>query len=177
MPDAPAHLIVGRARRAHGLRGDLVVELLTDAPDAIFAAGRRVFGGTIDGDLGRGDVLEIVSATPFKDGTFIVHFAGINDRTTAEAWGGRYLLVPAGEVEPPGESEAFLHELIGMHVALEDGSPIGEVLDYYELPQGLLVEVEWKGKRTALPLNDAFVRDLDRAGRRIVMQLPDGMLD
>jgi 16S rRNA processing protein RimM len=177
VPDAPTHLIVGRVRRAHGLHGDLVVEPLTDAPDAIFAAGRRVFGGDATGNLGDGTGLEITRATPFKDALRIVHFAGVDDRTAADAWRERYLLLPASEVEPPGESEAFLHELVGMRVALEDGTPIGEVLDYYELPQGLMIEVEWKGARAAIPLIDAFVRDLDREGRRIVVQLPDGLLE
>ena len=43
--------MVGRVRRAHGIRGEIVVELMTDAPDAIFAAGARVFQGTAAGDL------------------------------------------------------------------------------------------------------------------------------
>jgi 16S rRNA processing protein RimM len=177
MPDAPAHLIVGRVRRAHGLRGDLVVEPLTDAPDAIFAPGRRVLGGTADGNLGRGDALRIASATPFQERLLIVHVAGIDDRTAAEAWRERYLLVPADEVEAPGESEAFLHELIGMRVVRNDGTPVGDVLEYYELPQGLLVEVDWQGKRTAIPLSEPFLQSIDRTDRRIVVQLPDGLLD
>ncbi|HSJ65680.1 MAG TPA: ribosome maturation factor RimM [Gemmatimonadaceae bacterium] len=177
MPDAPTHLIVGRVRRAHGIRGDLVVEPLTDAPDAIFAPGRRVFGGDRAGELGDGVALEIARATSFKSDRLILHFVGIDDRTAADAWRERYLFVPADEVVPPGESEAFLHELPGMHVVLDDGTPVGEVLDYYELPQGVMVEVEWKGARAAIPLIDAFVRDLDRDARRIVMQLPDGLLE
>ncbi|MGH7671150.1 MAG: hypothetical protein ACRENQ_16830, partial [Gemmatimonadaceae bacterium] len=48
---APEFLIVGRVRKAHGIRGELVVEPITDAPDAIFAPGRRVFAGTPSGDV------------------------------------------------------------------------------------------------------------------------------
>ena len=177
MPDAPAHLIVGRVRRAHGLRGDLIVETLTDAPDAIFAAGRRVFGGTATGQLGDGIELDVERAAPFQQGLVIVHLNGISDRTTAERWRGRYLLVPSVEVEPPGESQAFLHELIGMRVVLADGGDVGDVLDYYELPQGILLEVEWNGARVNLPMTDAFLRDIDRERRRIVMDLPDGLLE
>jgi len=47
----PAFIIVGRVRKAHGVRGEVVVEPITDAPDAIFASGRRVFAGTAAGDL------------------------------------------------------------------------------------------------------------------------------
>jgi len=176
MPDAPAHLIVGRVRRAHGLRGDMVVEVLTDAPDAIFAAGRRVFGGTTEGEIGDGVAFEIESASRFKDG-MLIHLSGLGDRDAAERWRARYFLVPAEEVDPPGESEAYLHELVGMHVALVDGTAVGDVLDYYELPQGVMVEVDRNGKRTAIPLIDPFVRNIHRDERRIIVELPDGMLD
>ena len=177
MPDAPAHLIVGRVRRAHGLRGDLVVETLTDAPDAIFAPGRRVLGGTPIGDLGAGPELAIERVSPFQRGLLILHLQGIDDRTAAERWRDRYLLVPSGEVEPPGASEAFLHELVGMRVSLVNGGDVGDVLAYYELPQGILLEVEWNGGRVTVPMHDAFVRDIDRERRRIVMELPDGLLE
>ena len=45
----PAFIIVGRVRKAHGIRGEVVVEPITDAPDAIFASGPRVFAGTASG--------------------------------------------------------------------------------------------------------------------------------
>ena len=53
MTTTPAFIIVGRVRKAHGIRGEVVVETITDAPDAIFAAGRRLFAGTAEGDLDR----------------------------------------------------------------------------------------------------------------------------
>jgi 16S rRNA processing protein RimM len=177
MPPVPTHLIVGRVRRAHGLRGELVVETLTDAPDAVFAPGRRVFAGTTEGDLEDDTPIEVVRSVPFKGGTLLVCLAAIADRTEAEAWRDRYLLAEIAELEPPGESEAFLHELPGMSVTLVDGTEIGDVVDYYELPQGLIIEVERDGRRVDLPMNDPFVRDIDREARRIVMDLPEGLLD
>ena len=45
------YAIVGRIRKAHGIRGECVVEPLTDAPDVLFASGRRVFAGTASGEL------------------------------------------------------------------------------------------------------------------------------
>ena len=46
----PDLVIIGRVRKAHGIRGDLVVESFSDEPDAIFASGRRVFAGNTAGD-------------------------------------------------------------------------------------------------------------------------------
>ena len=60
------YYLVGRVRRAHGIRGELVVEALTDAPDAVFAPGRRVFVGTAEGDLVRGaQELRVLRSSPF----------------------------------------------------------------------------------------------------------------
>ena len=52
MPDqAPTHAIVGRVRKAHGLRGEIVVEPITSEPEAVFASGRRVLVGDAAGAL------------------------------------------------------------------------------------------------------------------------------
>src|SRR3954468_126298 len=93
----PELIIVGRIRKAHGIRGDLVVEPITDEPDAIFAAGRRGFAGNAAGDRAKdGRELHIASAHPFKGG-FIVHFAEIENREIADTWRERFLLLPADE--------------------------------------------------------------------------------
>ena len=103
---APALTIVGRVRKAHGIRGELVIEPLTDAPDAVFAAGRRVFAGTVAGDLAPGaPTLTVRRARPFKGG-WIVHFDEIADRTAAELWRERYILAPLAELPPPAEGTA-----------------------------------------------------------------------
>jgi ribosomal 30S subunit maturation factor RimM len=58
--------LVGRVRRAHGIRGELVIETLTDAPDAIFASGRRVLAGTRAGDVTPDrQELHVLRSSPF----------------------------------------------------------------------------------------------------------------
>jgi 16S rRNA processing protein RimM len=172
------YYLVGRVRRAHGIRGELVVEPLTDAPDAIFAAGRRVFAGTRDGALAQ-DALElhVKRSTPFKGG-LIVAFDGIDDRDTAESWRDRYLLVPDSEVTPPSESEIFIHDLVGMRVVRVSGEDIGEVTEVYELPQGPVLEVARNNaKPVLLPFNDQTVTDVDSTMRVIRVDPIDGLLD
>src|SRR5215218_5394096 len=100
-------VIVGRVRKAHGIRGDLVVEPITDAPGAIFAPGARVFtGGTSPEPLPAREAahwpreLTVTKSTRFKEG-LIVSFAEVAGRTDAERWRERYLLVPEAELAPP----------------------------------------------------------------------------
>src|SRR3954469_14369752 len=133
----PELIIVGRVRKAHGIRGDLVVEPITDEPDAVFAPGRRVIAGTPSGDPTKDRrELHIVSSSPFKGG-FIVHFEEITDKTVADTWRDRFFLIPASELTPLAEDQVYVHELTGMRVMLPSGEDVGVVDGTFDLPQGL----------------------------------------
>jgi len=174
--DARDLVIVGRLRRSHGVKGDVITEVLTDAPAGIFTAGRRVFVGTDRGDPSpEGTTLTIARATERFDGSWLLGFAEIPDRDVAARFQLRYLLVPGEIVAPPAEGEAYLHELPGMIVALENGEELGTVKDFYELPAGLAIDVSWKTGTVLLPF--VFVRAVDRAARRIVAAPPEGLFD
>lgn len=172
------YYLVGRVRRAHGLRGELVVEALTDAPDAVFAAGRRVLAGSPAGALTPGPrELRVLRSSPFKGG-LIVAFEGIDDRTAAESWRDRTLLVPESEVDPPLEHEVFIHDLVGMSVIRASGDTIGEVTEVFELPQGLLIEVRRPDRKPALlPFDDQTVTHVDSERRVITVDPLEGLLD
>ena len=168
-------IIVGRVRKAHGIRGDVVVEPITDDPDAVFTAGRRLFAGTVSGDAQKDSPeLHIESANPFKGG-YIVHFAEIADRNAAETWRDRFLLSPSDELTPLGEDEVYIHELTGMRVELVSGEPVGTVIETYELPQGLTLDVQRTNDTVMIPF-DRIVTSVDRAARVIRVDPPTGML-
>ena len=170
--------MVGRVRRAHGIRGELVVELMTDAPDVIFASGARVFQGTAAGDAWRdpksGELreLKIVASRPFKGG-LLVTLDAVADRTEAERWNDRHLLVPMDELTEPAEGELFLHELGGMRVLDESGAAMGEVRGWFQVPHGVLLDVHTARGDVALPFNQQFVRHFDRAERTLTVAIPD----
>ena len=170
--------MIGRVRRAHGIRGELVVETLTDAPDAIFAPGRRVLAGTRDGELTRGAIeLRVIRSSPFKGG-LIVAFEGIHDRNEADSWRDRTFLVPEDEVAPPSEDELFIHDLVGMRVVRVSGEAVGEITQVFELPQGLVMEVARDGGKLALlPFNDQTVTGVDAEQRVVHVDPIEGLLD
>ncbi|HMC54208.1 MAG TPA: ribosome maturation factor RimM [Gemmatimonadaceae bacterium] len=171
-------VVVGRVRRAHGIKGELVVESLTDTPDAIFASGRRVFAGTSEGEPTRDRLeLHVLRSSPFKGG-LIIAFEGITDRTTADSWRERTLLLPQSEVEPPGENELFIADLVGMHVVHVNGEAIGDVAAVFELPQGLMMEVRRpSGTSVLLPYHEQTVVKVDAGARTISVDPLEGMLD
>jgi 16S rRNA processing protein RimM len=178
---SPAFIIVGRVRKAHGIRGEVVVETITDAPDAIFAAGRRVFAGTATGDLApTRQELHIRSVRSFNEG-LLVGFDEVPDRTVAESWRARYLLLPENEIPPPDEEEVYVHELLGMRVQLESGELVGTVEETYELPQGLAIDVRREPPRekesVLLPYDDRTIASVDKSARVIVVTPADGLLE
>jgi 16S rRNA processing protein RimM len=177
----PAFIIVGRVRKAHGIRGEVVVEAITDAPDAVFAPGRRVFAGPAAGDLAPNRTeLHVDSSRPFNEG-LLVGFAEVPDRNVAETWRGRYLLLPADEIPAPGDEEIYVHELLGMRVELESGELVGTVDETYELPQGLALDVRRappREKETLLILyDDRTIASVDKDSRVIVVTPPEGLLE
>jgi 16S rRNA processing protein RimM len=177
----PAFIIVGRVRKAHGIRGEVVVEVITDEPDAVFAPGRRVLAGTATGDLASNRLeLHIGSTRPFNEG-LLVGFAEVPDRNAAETWRGRYLLLPADELPAPDENEVYVHDLVGMRVELAGGQSVGTVEEIYELPQGLAIDVRRTAPRETetvmIPYDDRTVASVDKAARVIVVTPPEGLLE
>ena len=101
------------------------------------------------------------------------------DRTAAEAWRERGLLVPYAELPPPADDEVYLHELVGMRVVHRDGTEAGTVADLVELPQGLALDVRLAGtERTALvPYRPELVAGVDVPGRTVTLDVPEGLLE
>ena len=165
---ADALAIVGLIRNAQGIRGEVVVEPLTDAPDAVFASGRRVFVGD--------HPMTVATSRPFKGG-MMVKFEEIADRNAAELLRGKYLFSPFDELAPPADDEVYIHDLIGMTVRLDTGESMGEVHSYYELPQGLTLEVRTGNGTVLVPYRPEVVDHIDREAREVVVKSEVGIFD
>jgi 16S rRNA processing protein RimM len=176
---APELAIVGRVRKAHGIRGELVIEPLTNAPGAVFASGRRVFAGTVHGDP-TPDRRELIveESRPFKGGGWIVAFKSIADRTEAELWRERYLFAPVSELDPAAEGEVYLHDLFGLSVVRAGTlEPVGEVTDVYELPQGVMLDVRRPAGSVLIPFRGEVVTRVDLPHRRLEIDPPEGLIE
>ena len=174
----PRHLVVGHLAKAHGIKGELYVQPLTDHPEETYAPGVVLsFGGRTDNgpnpDL---PPLRIEASRPFRKG-YLVSFQGVEDRNQAEALRGGYVYREASEVEPPAEGELFHHELVGMEVFLRGGERLGEVSHLFELQPADLLEVRGDHKEYLIPFLDWIVVEVDAEGRRLVVDPPEGLLD
>lgn len=169
------HLVVGRLRRPHGLKGELTLFPLTAEAATVFAPGRSVWLVGLDGETVAGPVA-IERSRPYQR-EWLIKFAGAERREDIDPWRGLFLAVPADELTPPADDEVYLHELDGFAVRLPDETPLGLVTAVYELPAGLMIEVQGPKREFLLPYKKEFVRQVDRAGRWLVVTPPDGLIE
>ena len=168
-------MVVGRLRKPHGLKGDCTLFPLTADPAAVFAPGRPIWLVGLDGQTVAGPVT-IERSRPYHR-EWLVKFAGADERDALDPWRGLFLAVPAEELTPPGEGEVYLHELTGFSVRLADETPLGLVSEVYDLPSGVMIEVQGPKREFLLPFKKEFVREVDREGRRLVVTPPEGLLE
>lgn len=169
-----AYLAVARFRKPHGLKGEALVWVLTDEPDDVFVAGRRL---TPVDEVGTpvGEPLEIERARPFHR-SWLIKFRAVTDRGVLEQWDRVLLGVPETELAPLGEGEFYEHDVPGASVVV-DGEVIGEATGLLDVPGGKLLCVDVNGREVMVPFLPPILRGFDRAERRIEIDPPPGLLD
>jgi 16S rRNA processing protein RimM len=173
--------VVGRVRRAHGVRGAWAIEPMTEAPDVIFASGALVFAGDREGKLTK-DAANAPTALTIVDGRhmnkeWLVRVREVTDRDQADLWRGRYLLVDAARIPEPDPDDVYVSALIGMTVEVEGRGVVGHVRDVYEAPQGLLLEIDMPTGRPLVPWHPDIIERVDEAARVIVIKPLEGLLE
>ena len=143
-------VVVGRITRAHGVRGEVAVEVRSDNP-LRFADGADVF-------LEDGRRLTVAASRP-HGGKLLVTFDGVTDRTHADELRGRTLVVPESMLPPLPPGEYWPHQLEGCEVVTEAGRALGELREVIANPANdLWVAVDDAGRETLVPaLRDVVV--------------------
>lgn len=164
-------LAVGRIGRAHGVRGEVSVDVSTDDPGVRFAPGSSL--ATDRPGLGP---LTVESARPHA-GRLLVRFAGVGDRAAGEALRGALLLVDAADIPHIDDPDEFHdQQLIGLRAVTVDGAELGEVVDVEHPGQDLLV-IRRDGGDALVPFVRAIVPEVDVPGGRVVIDPPPGLLE
>jgi 16S rRNA processing protein RimM len=168
-------LVVARLRKPHGLKGEVAVFPLTDDAETIFRSGRTL---TMMDRAGTpvGEPVTIERSRPFHR-EWLLKFRGLDDRSALESIRDLLLAAPAEELKPPEGDEVYLHELTGFAVRDEQDQALGLVSGLYEMPSGLMLEVQGQKREFLLPYKQEFIRQVNRAERRLVVSIPEGLLD
>jgi 16S rRNA processing protein RimM len=170
----PARVVVGRIGRAHGIRGEIAVDIRTDRP-----ADRLAPGTTLATDPPERGPLTI-EASRAHTGGLLLRFAGVADRNQAEALRGTLLLVDTAALPPIAEADEFYdHQLIGLAAVQPDGAAIGTLTDVLHGAGAdlLVIRLDAEPRDVLVPFVAAIVGRVDVAAGRIVVDPPPGLLD
>ena len=173
-------LVVGKILRPHGIRGELVVDVRTDEPEARFSVGSTFDVGPAEDKLGSpvGPRLTI-DTLRWHHGRPLIFFAEVADRNVAEEMRGLLLWADSAAIAPPEDPDEFHdHQLVGLTVATVSGEVVGSVARIDHGPGADLLVVRKEDGSTALvPFVRAIVPTVDVAGGRVVIDPPGGLLE
>ena len=170
--ELPETVLVGRVVKAHGLRGEVVVEELSDV-EGRFDGGREVLLARPDGTFDRETILRVGG---YK-GRLLVRFVGCDDRDRAESFRGREIHVPREDVPLAPEGEFYYFQLIDCECRDVEAGELGRVQSVIEDGGGLLLEVERGGGTLLIPFVRSYIHRVDVERGKIDLELPPGLLE
>lgn len=165
-------LLVGRIGKAHGLRGEVSVIAHTDDPADRFAAGEQLRTDDPAQPSLRIEQSRVVG------GRWLLQFAGVADRSAAEALRGIALFTPASQRPPLEDPDDFYDtDLVGLRAVLVDGSVLGEVAEVIHAPGGDVLVVRAEQREVLVPFVRQIVPAVDLRAGTVRIDPPEGLLE
>jgi 16S rRNA processing protein RimM len=163
-------LTVGRIGRAHGVRGEVTVEVLTDRPDDRFFEGAQFTTEPVE----RGPLR--IESLRVHNGILLLSFAGRTDRNAVESLRNTYLMAEVDVSLDQGEDEFHIAQILGCKAITHDGQEIGEVVDVLALPAQDTLVINHQGREVLVPFVKHHVPELDLVNRKIFLSNLDGLI-
>lgn len=165
----PVFLVVGQLGKAHGIRGEVTMTILTDFPERIHT-GKTLYIGEEHRSM------QVHTARP--TGTkLLLKFEGIETRTQAEELRNLIVSVPQEEVPPLPKGEYYYHELLGLRVVSEEGQDLGILEEI--LPTGandvFLIRLP-DGRELLLPVIPGVLLGVDLQNRQMRVRVMPGAM-
>jgi 16S rRNA processing protein RimM len=169
-------LVVGRVVKAHGITGEVVVEVRTDDPDTRFSPGSRLRArASRDGS----ERTYVIQSAREHSGRLLVRLVGVTGRDAADALRGTVFLVDTEELPPIEDPDEFYdHQLEGLRVVTTDGRLVGNVSEVLHTAAGELLSVTSEtGAEVLVPFVSAIVTAVSLEDQTIEIDPPEGLLE
>ena len=178
-PAGPDEVVVARIGRPHGIRGEVSLELRTDEPERRLAPGAVLSARHPRGAAPGLPPRLTVARQRWHQERLLVTFAGVEDRTAAEALRNTLLAVAVEPDERPEDPEEFYdHQLVGLAVHPVGGDRVGVVSEVlHSGAQDVLVVRRDDGREAMVPFVAALVPEIDLAGGVVHVDDRPGLLD
>ena len=163
---------VGQIARAHGIRGQVIVNPHTDFPEERFQPGAELF-------IERDGALQALTLTSvrFQRERPVIGIAGVETMNQAEALAGHELRVPVEQLARLPDGTFYRHDLVGCRVETSAGEVVGIVADVEGTLNGSRLVVAGGRGQVLIPLVAAICTAIDPSGKRIVVDPPEGLLE
>lgn len=170
--ELPSTVVVAEVRRPHGLRGEVVLQLLSDTPHR-FEKGSELQLVYPNGERGE---LVIDSSRRHKDAV-VVRFAGAENREDAENLRGARLEVSRESVPPSPAGSYYYFELLDCACRDRQEGDLGRVVEIVEDGGGLILKVDDGERQLMVPFVRAYLKRVDTAAGTIEVDLPEGLVE
>lgn len=169
-------LVIGRVAKAHGVTGEVAVEVRTDDPEERFFAGATLRGRAPKGGAQRDYVIESVRS---HGGRLLMRLAGVTDRDGADQLRGTLFVVDSADLPPIDDPDEFYdHQLEGLAVWTVAGVHVGTVAEVLHTAGGELLSVRTETRTEVLvPFVSAIVVSVSLDEQKMVIDPPEGLLD
>jgi len=166
-------LVVARIGRAHGIKGEVTVEVRTDEPELRLGPGAVL----ATDPAGVGPLT--IETGRVHSGRLLLRFEGVKDRTGAEALRNTLLIAEIDPEElPEGEDEYYDHQLMDLDVVTVDGTEVGRITEISHLPsQDLFIVERPDGSEVLVPFVEEIVTEIDLEEQRAIIDPPPGLID
>jgi 16S rRNA processing protein RimM len=163
-------LAVGFLRHAHGVRGEILMEIHTDFPDRL-KPGTQVYVGETHRPM------IIAAQRPHHEG-LIMSFRNLNTREQAGNFRNHWVYVQAADRPPLPEGQYYFHQLIGLTVQDENGAALGELSEIIETGANLVyVVTRTDGSELLIPAIPAVILEVRLDSHLMRVKLPAGLVD
>lgn len=163
----PEYLIIGQILSPWGVKGEVKVEIITDFPDR-FALLEQVY-------LGEKRIPYKLEKSRRYKRWVLLKFAGVDDRSTAEALRGLYIEIPIDQAMPLGEDEFYEHQIIGLEVWTTEGQYLGYVTEVIFTGSNEVYVVENETEEILIPALKEVVPEIDLDKERMTVRLIEGL--
>jgi 16S rRNA processing protein RimM len=157
--------------KAHGLRGEVVVDVLSDAPER-FVPGSEMTATAPESLHAR--PLRVMASRPFQ-GRLLVCFEGIESRAEAETLHGQELTIAREQVAPLPEGRHYRFELMGLSVRTTSGEPLGRVTEIFGTGSNDVLVVDDDEREILIPMLEGVIVSVDLEGKAVVVEPPPGL--
>lgn len=170
----PELVAIGEIVRTHGVAGEVRIRPLTDRPRERFGRLERCVVWRPDtGERFPGEV----AACRFDRETVLMRLTGVDSPEAAAGLVGRLVAVEGRDVLPPPPGHFYPWQMAGARVDTRDGRTVGRFVRVEPgVAQDLWVIADG-GREWLVPAVPEIVVEVDVAGRRVVIDPPEGLLD